>query len=83
MFFLISTRHQLVNVSASHSSQEPISCGVPQGLILDFLLVLVYVDNMPFVVKQMLLLYADDSAILVTGKSKGDTVNRIYSANSA
>jgi len=38
---------------------------------------------MPFVVKQMLLLYADDSAILVTGKSKGDTVNRIYSANSA
>jgi len=36
------------------------------------LLFLIYVNDMPGVVKNKLLLYADDSAILVSGKNMSD-----------
>ena len=52
-------------------------CGVPQGSILGPLLFLVYVnDNMSEAVKCKLLLYADDSALMVSGKD----VSKIESA---
>ena len=57
----LSDRQQLVDVSGTLSSHENISCGVPQGSILGPLLFLIYVND-------KLLLYADDSAILVADK---------------
>ena len=45
-----------------------ISCGVPQGSILRPLLFLIYVNNMPQVVKSNLLLYADDSYLMYPHK---------------
>ena len=68
----LSDRQQLVDVSGTHSGTAPISCGVPQGSILGPLLFLIYVNDMSAVVKNKLLLYADDSGILVSGKSKSD-----------
>ena len=50
------------------SSPGFITCGVPQGSILGPLLFLVYVNDMVSAVKCKLLLYADDSALLVSGK---------------
>ena len=64
----LSDRRQLVDVSGTFSSTANISCGVPQGSILGPLLFLVYVNDMSAVVQNKLLLYADDSAILVSGK---------------
>ena len=61
---------QLVDVSGTYSQTCEITCGVPQGSILGPLLFLIYVNDMPAVVKNKLLLYADDSAIMVSGKSK-------------
>ena len=66
----LSDRHQLVDVSGTHSATAPITCGVPQGSILGPLLFLIYVNDMSAVVKNKLLLYADDSGILVSGKCK-------------
>ena len=42
--------------------------GVPQGFILGLLIFLLYVNDMESVVKCYLILYADDSALLVSGK---------------
>ena len=68
----LSDRTQLVDLSGTHSSCSPITCGVHQGSMLGPLLLLVYVNDMSAVVKNKLLLYADDSGILVSGKNKQD-----------
>ena len=65
----LSDRQQLVDVSGYKSSYARISCGVPQGSILGPLLFLIYVNDMSGAVTNKLLLYADDSAILVADKN--------------
>ncbi len=47
----------------------PITCGVPQGSILGPLLFLCYVKDMPMAVNCKLLLYADDSVLLLPDKN--------------
>ena len=65
----LSDRQQLVGVSGTHSTSASVTCGVPQGFILGPLLFLIYFNDMSAVVKNKLLLYADDSGILVSGKN--------------
>ena len=65
----LSDRWQLVDLSGTLSSSAAISCGVPQGSILGPLLFLIYVNDMSGAVHHKLILYADDSAILVADKS--------------
>ena len=50
------------------SPLQHVTCGVPQGSILGPLLFLVYVNDMCSAVNCKLLLYADDSALIVPGK---------------
>lgn len=64
----LSDRRQLVDLSGTLSSSAAISCGVSQGSILGPLLFLIYVNDMSGAVNHKLLLYADDSAILVADK---------------
>jgi len=68
--YYLSDRHQLVDISGTFSTQCNITCGVPQGFNLGTLLFLIKVIDMSAVVKNKLLLYADDSVILVSGKRK-------------
>ena len=63
----LSGRQQLY-IADTNSDFRNVLCGVPQGSILSPLLFLVYVNDMKAVVKCKLLLYADDSALLVSGK---------------
>ena len=68
-------------VVANETSSEPgiVSCGVPQGSILGPLLFLCYVNDMAISVKCKLLLYADDSALIVSGsnpQSIADTLSK-------
>ena len=54
----------LVKAESKLSNFGKISCGVPQGSILEPLLFLIYVNDLPQVVKSNLLLYADDSCLM-------------------
>ena len=54
------------------SEPKGVTCGVPQGSILGPLLFLLYVNDMASAVRCKLLLYADDSALIASGKIVAD-----------
>ena len=64
----LTDRSFIVNVGKESSSPGKLSCGVPQGSILGPLLFLLYVNDMPQAVNSELLLYADDTCLIYTGK---------------
>ena len=68
----LSNRKQVVDINGFQSSPESVTCGVPQGSILGPLLFLLYVNDMPTSVSCELFLYADDSALVVSGKCVQD-----------
>lgn len=67
----LTCREQVVNIGDATSPPLEVTCGVPQGSILGPLIFLIYVNDMPAATNSKLLLYADDSAILVSGKDVG------------
>ena len=72
-------RKQVVEVNASLSPPLPVSCGVPQGSILGPLLFLVYVNDMASACDYELFLFADDSALLVSGRDKSQVERALSS----
>ena len=75
----LSGRTQKVKIGDIESDPKPITCGVPQGSILGPLLFLCYVNDMELSTDTKLLLYADDSALIVPGKDPkviADTLSR-------
>ena len=63
----LKNRLQVVTLDGINSTPGFVQCGVPQGSILGPLLFLCYINDMPISIKCKLLLYADDSALLVSG----------------
>ena len=63
----LSNQCQFVSINGKHSNTLNMSCGVPQGSILGPLLFLIYVNDMSSISCD-LYLYADDSALLTSGK---------------
>ena len=61
-------RNQVVEANDTLSDAGIVNCGVPQGSILGPLLFLCYINDMPISLKCKLLLYADDSALIISGK---------------
>ena len=57
-----------VNLENCYSDPSNITCRVPQGSILELLMFLIYVNEMPHAVKSNLFLYADDSCLAFQGK---------------
>jgi hypothetical protein len=69
----------MVEIGGTLSASSKITCGVPQGSILGPLLFLIYIYEIPSSVTCKLLLYADDSALIVSGKCVEDIQNRLSS----
>ena len=74
MFQLPGSIHTLMNqtqnveINGTLSNPRMVPCGVPQGSFLGPLFCLIYVNDMEAAVKCKRILYADDSALLVSGK---------------
>ena len=51
-----------ININNSYSSPSNLVCGVPQGSILEPLLFLLYINDLPKAVVSDSLLYTDDTA---------------------
>ena len=73
----LSNRKQMVSVNGANSSYRNITCGVPQGSILGPLLYLCYVNDIQISVNCKLLLYADDTALIVSGKDPNVISNQL------
>ena len=54
------------------SEPKGVTCGVPQGSIFGPLLFMLYVNDMASAVGCKLLIYADDSALIASGKNIAD-----------
>ena len=66
----LSGHAQRVCVNSAYSGWSTISRGVPQGSVLDPLLFLVYVNDLPDIVTECTInLYADDTTINLLGFS--------------
>ena len=65
----LNDRMQSVAINGTVSDLKYVSCGVPQGSILGPTLFQIYVNDMSMAVDCSLLLYADDSILLTSGKS--------------
>ena len=70
----LTNRMQVTDVGGFFSDPR-VSCGVPQGSILGPLLFLMYVNDMESSVSCKLILYVDDSTLLVSGKHIKTIVN--------
>uniref|UniRef100_A0A8C7QXU9 Reverse transcriptase domain-containing protein n=1 Tax=Oncorhynchus mykiss TaxID=8022 RepID=A0A8C7QXU9_ONCMY len=66
----LSGREQVVEVNGSLSQAKPMICGVLQGSVLGPLRFLLYINDMKHACFCSLFLYADDSTLLVSHKSK-------------
>ena len=76
----LTNRRQLTDVNGTHSDWGDISCGVPQGSILGPLLYLCYVNDIEISVNCKMMLYADDSVLLVRGKDP-DIISTLLGTN--
>ena len=73
----LSGREQCVEIGGSRSEFLPVSCGVPQGSILGPQLFLIYINDMNLSINCRLSLYADDSALLFSGKNPDVIAERL------
>ena len=71
----LTNRKQYKNTNETISSLKPISMGVPQGSILGPLFYIIYVNDLHYAVNCTPRLYADDTCLLVEGKTEGDLQN--------
>ena len=72
----LTKRTHVTDINGTISSETIITCGVPQGSIFGPLLFNLYINDMQNSVSCKLMLYADDSILLVPGN------NATYISNS-
>ncbi len=74
----LSGRTQVTKVNGEESGPRNVVCGVPQGSILGPLIFIMYINSLPTVLTRVTpYLYADDTALVVTGNSEQEIVEAL------
>ena len=68
----LSNRTQYVSVNGKCSELKAVTSGIPQGSVLGPILLVIYINDLPDVVKKYLYLFADDSKIFNKIKCEKD-----------
>ena len=71
----LSERRQRVVVNGAHSEWRDITSGIPQGSVLGLILFLIFINDLPKVIKCLIKLYADDAKLYQIIKSNQDSVD--------
>ena len=64
----LSNRKFIISIENAYSDKAPITCGVSQGSVLDPMLFLISVNDMPQAINSELLLYTDDTCLVFQQK---------------
>lgn len=67
-------RSQVVKVNGEESFPESVMSGIPQGSVLGPILFVIYINDLPDVVKSKIYLFADDTKLLSKIQSKDDSL---------
>ena len=73
----LSNCKQFVTTYTCKSDKEYITCGIPQGSVLGPTLFLIYINDLPDCHAVQTLLFADDTALLLSGPNILDLQNTI------
>ena len=68
----LEKRGQSVVLEGEHSHSVPVTSGVPQGSVLEPLMFLIFINDLPCYVKSRSCLFADDTVIYLTIKSESN-----------
>ena len=68
-------RSQTVVLDGDHSTEVPVTSGVPQGSVLGPLCFLIYINKLPASVSSQIRLFAEDTAVYLTIHSLSDSLS--------
>ena len=78
----LNRRKQFVTINGENSSLTEIKYGLPQGSILEPLLFIIYINDIPNIYKYaQFILYADDANIITTGNNQTEVWGHLTDIN--
>jgi retron-type reverse transcriptase len=76
----LTNRHFRVKPEDSYSELKLIMAGVPQGSVLEPVLYLLYINDLPATLSSTMAMFADDTAVMAAGETVENSTTKLQSA---